>query len=404
MRPGARRSIAWTAWTILLAAACSPEHSTGLEAGRAIVEEAADAMGGWAALERVTAQEVHSEGTDWEPLQAVDPSAEPRQINSFEQTLLVDYSRKRIRLTFNAARTYPTSAPVRFVEVIDGDIGMLEGTNERLHPSRLATRLRDYNRLPLRLLYTAKAAGDLSRAQDRVASGANVQVLKYSDGGAPVELHIDSVSKLPVRVISMEDDPIYGDTPNEVSFTDWTDRDGIRLPSTQTTLLNGKKIREERIRTVVSNPPIDDALFAIPIAVRSQTENGQRIVSQWTLRRVVMGVAYQDFAREQKVELVDIAPGVYHIRGGSHHSMVVEMKDHLIVVEAPLFEERSVAVIQALKERFPDKPVRHLVITHFHFDHSGGARAYAAIGATLMAPTSILPFLNEMIGRPHTLR
>ena len=390
-------------FAIAITAACA-SPPTGPEAGRLLLDQTAAAMGGWSALGQIKSQEIQTSGTDWEPLQAIDPTAEPRQINSFDQTLLVDFDRKRIRLMFDATRTYPTVAPVKFVEVIDGNDGMLANDNERLHPSRLATRLRDYNRLPVRILYTARDAGDLTRSEDQTVAGATVEVLKYTDSGLPVELHIDAETMLPVRVVYMEDDPIYGDTPNEVAFSNWKEHDGVRLPETQITRLNGKKIREEHVRSLVMNPPLEDASFAIPDAVTSQPENGQRIVSQWVLRRVVMGVAYQDFGREQKVEVVPVAPGVYHIRGGSHHSMVVEMMDHLIVVEAPLFDERSVAVIRALEEKFPNKPIKHLVVTHFHFDHSGGVRAYVAKGATVVAHESILPFINEMIQRPHTIR
>jgi glyoxylase-like metal-dependent hydrolase (beta-lactamase superfamily II) len=361
-------------------------------------------MGGWAALDNVTSQELLTTGTDWEPLQAIDPSAEPRQINTFNQSLLVDYSNRRIRLTFDATRTYPTTAPVKFVEILDGGSGMLEGTKEPLHPSRMAARLRDFNRLPLRVLYVARDASDLAFAGSRTIDGIAVQLLKYTDGGLPVELHLDSERHLPLRVIYMEDDPVYGDTPNEMAYSGWKDYAGVRLPEVLVTRLNGKNIREERIKTLTNNPAIDSSSFAIPDDIKARPENGERVVSQWVLRRVVMGVGYQDFGREQKVELAEVARGVFHVRGGSHHSMVVEMKDHLAVVEAPLFEERSVAVIQALENRFPGKPIRYLVITHFHFDHVGGIRAYVAKGATLVAHESIVPFIDEMIERPHTLR
>ena len=361
-------------------------------------------MGGWSALEQVKSQEIQSSGTDWEPLQAIEPTAEPRQINSFNQVLQVDFANKRMRLTFDASRTYPTPAPVQFVEVISDNAGMLVDSNERLHPSRLATRLRDYDRLPTRLLFTARDATDLTRAEDRVVEGVTVQVLKYTDGGTPAEIQIDTRAKIPVRVVYMEDDPVYGDTPNELVFSDWREYGGVRLPETQITLLDGKKVREEHVRSLILNPPLGETLFEIPESVRAQPEDGQRIVSQWVLRRVAMGVAYQDFGREQKVELVPVTNGVFHIRGGSHHSMVIEMRDHLIVVEAPLFDERSLAVIRTLEERFPNKPIKNLIVTHFHFDHTGGVRAYVAKGATILAHDSILEFLNEMIQRPHTLR
>jgi len=46
------------------------------------------------------------------------------------------------------------------------------------------------------------------------------------------------------------------------------------------------------------------------------------------------------------------------------------MKDHIVVVEAPLFEERSVAVMNAIEAKIPGKPIKYLVMTHFHIDHS----------------------------------
>ena len=117
-----------------------------------------------------------------------------------------------------------------------------------------------------------------------------------------------------------------------------------------------------------------------------------------------MGVGYQDFGREQKVDIAEVAKGVYHVKGGTHHSLAVEMKDHMVVIEAPLFEERSVAVIKALEEKFPEKPVKYVAMTHFHIDHSGGVRAYAAKGAAILAEESNVQFLNTMLSRPKTVR
>src|SRR5262249_48210321 len=144
--------------------------------------------------------------------------------------------------------------------------------------------------------------------------------------------------------------------------------------------------------------------LAVPDEIKAKPVEGERIVSQWPLRRVVMGVGYQDFGREQKVDVVDVAKGVYHIKGSTHHSLAVEMKDHIIVVEAPLFEERSLAVIKALEAKMPGKPIKYLVMTHFHIDHSGGIRAYAAKGATIVAAEEALPFVKTMTSRPKTMR
>ena len=396
---------------LVLLSACSSAPPTGPAAGRALIDEAAAAMGGWLVLDSVKSQEIITGGTDVEPLQAVEPTGQPRLINQFGQTIVVDFEKNRMRLSFDAMREYPSRQPVKFVEVLDGDAGMLETpqadgktTRERMHPSRYATRLRDMRRMPIRILYTAKNAADLTREPDKIDGKVTINVLRFKDGSQPVELQLDSFNKLPLRVIYTEDDPIYGDTFNELTFVDWRDYNGVRLPQTQAIFLNGNKIREERVRTLINNPKYEESSLTIPAEIRSQPEVGERIVSQWPLRRLVMGVNYLDFGREQKVELVEVAKGIYHIKGSDHHSMAIEMKDHVIMVEAPFFEERSVAVIKAVEEKIPGKPIKYLVVTHFHIDHSGGIRAYAAKGATILMQETNAPFLKTLLSRPKTMR
>ena len=46
-----------------------------------------------------------------------------------------------------------------------------------------------------------------------------------------------------------------------------------------------------------------------------------------------------------RVESEEVADGVWLIAGGSHHSVAVEFADHVAVIEAPLNEARSLAVI-----------------------------------------------------------
>src|SRR5437016_2215523 len=396
---------------LMFLSACSSAAPTGPAAGRALVDEAAAAMGGWSGLDSVKSQEIITGGEDVEPLQAVEPTGQPRVINQFGQDIVADFGKNRMRLSFDAIREYPARGPVKFVEVLDGDGGMLETSQpngktarERMHPSRYATRLRDMRRMPIRILYTAKNAPDLTREPDKIDGKVTINVLHFKDAGQPVELQLDSFDKLPLRIIYTEDDPIYGDTLNELALLDWRDYNGVRLPQTQAVFLNGNKIREEHVRTLINNPKYEESSLTVPATIRSQPEVGDRIVSQWPLRRIVMGVNYLDFGREQKVELVEAAKGVYHVKGSDHHSMAVEMKDYIIMVEAPFFEERSVAVMKAVEEKIPGKPIKYLVLTHFHIDHSGGIRAYAAKGATIVTQEGIVPFVKTVLSRPKIMR
>jgi glyoxylase-like metal-dependent hydrolase (beta-lactamase superfamily II) len=86
---------------------------------------------------------------------------------------------------------------------------------------------------------------------------------------------------------------------------------------------------------------------------------------------------------------------VWFIAGGSHNSVLIEMKDYLIVVEGPQGDHRSTAVIAEVKKLVPNKPIKYLVNSHHHFDHSGGIRAFAAEGATIVTHDTNRPYFER---------
>lgn len=96
-----------------------------------------------------------------------------------------------------------------------------------------------------------------------------------------------------------------------------------------------------------------------------------------------------------RVEVEKMATGVYLLGGGPANSYMVEFRDFVAVFEAPLNEERSLAVIEAIAKLAPNKPIRWVVSSHPHFDHIGGLRTYNHIGATVVTHFINLPFLNR---------
>jgi glyoxylase-like metal-dependent hydrolase (beta-lactamase superfamily II) len=100
-------------------------------------------------------------------------------------------------------------------------------------------------------------------------------------------------------------------------------------------------------------------------------------------------------APPDRVETQKIADGVYLLGGGSHNSVAVEFADHVAVVEAPLSEARSLAVIEEIVRLMPGKPIRFLINTHQHFDHIGGLRTYLHIGATIVTHANNYDFYNR---------
>jgi glyoxylase-like metal-dependent hydrolase (beta-lactamase superfamily II) len=107
-----------------------------------------------------------------------------------------------------------------------------------------------------------------------------------------------------------------------------------------------------------------------------------------------------------RVDAQPLADGVLLMGGSTHNSVAVEFKDFVAVVEAPLDEARSLAVIEEVVKRMPGKPIRFLVNTHQHFDHIGGLRAYLHIGATIVTHWKNFEFYNRDVlnAVPRTLR
>ena len=99
-----------------------------------------------------------------------------------------------------------------------------------------------------------------------------------------------------------------------------------------------------------------------------------------------------------------IGKGVWFLAGGSHHSVLVEFADHLMLIEAPQSEARTLAVIKKAKETVPKKPLTELVTTHHHFDHTAGMRAAIAEGLTVITQAGNKAWVDNMARRPHTIQ
>jgi glyoxylase-like metal-dependent hydrolase (beta-lactamase superfamily II) len=60
-------------------------------------------------------------------------------------------------------------------------------------------------------------------------------------------------------------------------------------------------------------------------------------------------------------------------------------------------------VIAKVKEMIPNKPIKYLVNTHVHFDHSGGLRTWVDEGSTIVTHQMNKPYYEQAWAAPHTL-
>jgi glyoxylase-like metal-dependent hydrolase (beta-lactamase superfamily II) len=97
------------------------------------------------------------------------------------------------------------------------------------------------------------------------------------------------------------------------------------------------------------------------------------------------------------------AEGVWFLAGGSHNSAAIEMKDYVILVESPLYDARALAVIEEVRKLVPGKPIRYVVNSHNHFDHSGGVRAAVGEGAALVVQAQSKPYYEKVLANPNRI-
>ena len=178
---------------------------------------------------------------------------------------------------------------------------------------------------------------------------------------------------LVVRVESVVNNPVLGDMPVVVTYEGYKQMGGAMVPS--------------RIRQSAGGHPVLD------LQIADAKVNAGAVEAPRTLGAAV----------SQAVKVTQAGDGIWFVEGGTHHSIAIEMKDHVVVFEGPLGDGRANPVIAEVKKAIPGKPIRYVVNTHHHFDHSGGLRAFAAEGATIVTHAMNKPYFEKAYAAPRTL-
>ena len=100
-----------------------------------------------------------------------------------------------------------------------------------------------------------------------------------------------------------------------------------------------------------------------------------------------------------------LGEGVWRLStgAGSYDSVVVNFKDYVMLLEAGQSEARGLAYIAEIKKLVPGKPIRYVMNTHPHADHTGGLPALVAEGATIITQKNNEEFLDRALNTPRTL-
>ena len=215
------------------------------------------------------------------------------------------------------------------------------------------------------------------------------------DNGAPVRGFIDAQNQV-ARVETMIDNPVMGDIPFEAIYTDYRTVQGVQFPMRIVQRQGGFPVFDLSVSDVRVNPPVD-----IQVAQGGRGGGGAAAGAGGAAGAAGAG-GRGGGAAVPAVPSEELAPGIRVFAGG-YAMIALDMGDHIVMLESGNSEARAQAVIAEAKRLMPGKPIRYVVNTHHHFDHSGGLRAFVAEGSTILTHEWNKPFLQDVLSRPHTL-
>ena len=349
-----------------------------------LVNDAAAALGGRDRLIAVKTLTIEGDGSNGNLLQDMTPDASGQLflLSGYKRSIDVTGARARTEQTRTPNFAYfQGNAPQQQIQGIDGDVAYnigANGTATRGSNAVARDRRAEIFHHPLTLI---RAALDPAAKLSKFAIAGSERVVDVTlPDGLLVTLAVDATTKLPTRAVSMTDNPNLGDVAIVTTFADYQDVSGLKLPARLTTKTDKYTTATVHVtKQTIDGNTVDlaapEAAKAAPIAVPPPVT----------------------------VTAEEVAKGIWFLAGQSHHSVLVEFSDHLMLIEAPQSDARALAVIAKAREVGHGKPLTELVTSHHHSDHTGGMRAAVSEGLTVITHKGNAAFYEDAIRRPHTI-
>jgi len=82
-------------------------------------------------------------------------------------------------------------------------------------------------------------------------------------------------------------------------------------------------------------------------------------------------------------QLVQVAENIYSFGGYSTFSMVI-VTDEGVIIADPVNKNHSEVMLNAIRT-ITDQPIRYLIYSHNHWDHTGGGQVFKNVGASILS-------------------
>ena len=357
---------------ILFQLSCA--QPTPAEQGRQLLEQAAEAMGGLASLEGI--ENITRVGTS-------QRSSLGQGHVTTERLLIGRASPFKQIIDFTVPREVGLAGDREIPTVADWEKGgyrnVFNMALRPLEPQQLTGYKTEWDRDIAK--FVVHALGDGSTIE---GASENQVTLRFIDG-TTYQVSLDGATHLITTLEFTEDRNPYGDLDKVRTFSDYGDAGGVQLPFKETTQEMGEVTQAREWSSISINGELNEEQFAIAEGLEELAEE----------------IGHADTIHVIPSELAD---GVYFGESMHMNNMWVEFEDFIAVIEGPTNEMHSLEVLRQIRETSGDKPIRYLITSHHHSDHTGGIRAYAAEGATVVTHANNEEVIREILTRPHTLK
>ncbi len=349
---------------------------------RAVLDRGIEAIGGLTALRGLDNIRVDFEGQGFARDQSALPEA-PYDRNTRQGSFLLDNRRNAAR--FILEFDFPRTSPARNLIVIRGDTAVGMDLIQRVaaaapgNTMTVVSRSRMPHFLLLQALDRAATLRSLGRA---TLDGAPQNVIAFAAAnGAQLTVYFDAGSGLPSALEALNPDLVTGEAPTLWRYSEWKSAGKLSVPGRRVFSVAGEVVESIAYRNVRINGPTHDSLYVLPAGVPDLTDS------------------IPEFAK------VELGRGVWLLQEvtNGYNVLVVAFKDHVMVVEPASSDAESRRAIAAVKELAPGKPIRYIVATHHHEDHTGGVRAYIAEGATLVTTAGNRAYFERIAASRRTI-
>jgi len=204
------------------------------------------------------------------------------------------------------------------------------------------------------------------------------------DNKAPVNGYINDqgyVEKVETKI----DNNVLGDITWNAIYTDWKDFNGVKFPAHIEQYQGSPKYFELAVNDVKPNAPVD----LTPPAGRG--------------RGGPAGGGRGGRGGEAPASISEDLGGGFWLITGGYAAIVADFKDYIVVIEGPQNDMRATQIIAEAKRLVPNKPIKYVINTHAHFDHSGGLRAFVAEGTTIITHQVNKAYYEKIFKDSHTL-